>query len=222
MCEGVLSNSILRRARELGKADVQALDLRQWASGKHKITDEPPYGGGPGMVMKVEPYAHALTELKSSFTRTILMSPQGRPFQQSIARHYAQEKDIVLLCGHYEGVDQRVADHLVDDEISIGDYVLTNGVLPALVFVDAIVRLIPGVLGDAQSAIHDSFSEHLLDYPHYTRPEEFQGWKVPAILLSGNHKKIQEWRLAEAQRLTRKRRPDLLEKTVLDAHKLRK
>ncbi|PWU11415.1 MAG: tRNA (guanosine(37)-N1)-methyltransferase TrmD [Verrucomicrobia bacterium] len=214
MCEGVLSHTILGRARELGLADVQALDLRQWAAGKHRITDEPPYGGGPGMVMKVEPYANALAELKGPRTRAILMSAQGRPFKQPIARSYAeQEKDLILLCGHYEGVDQRVADHLVDDEICIGDYILTNGVLPALVFADAVVRLIPGVLGDSQSALSDSFSEQLLDHPHYTRPEEFRGWKVPAVLLSGNHKKIQEWRLESARALTRKRRPDLLERS---------
>ncbi len=210
MCEEVLSHSILGRARERELVDVQALDLRQWASGKHRITDEPPYGGGAGMVMKIEPYANALADLKGPHTRTILMSPQGRPFKQDIAHHYSLEKELILLCGHYEGVDQRVADHLVDDEISIGDYILTNGVLPALVFADAIIRLIPGVLGDADSAVQESFASGILDYPHYTRPEEFRGWKVPAILLSGNHEKIREWRLASARALTQKKRPDLL------------
>ena len=211
MCEGVLSKSILGRARERGLVEVQALDLRQWASGKHRITDEPPYGGGPGMVMKVEPYANALADLGGPHTRTILMSAQGRQFKHKIAQEYSLQKDIILLCGHYEGVDQRVADHLVDDEISMGDYILTNGVLPALVFVDAVARLIPGVLGDSNSAAQDSFSSGILDYPHYTRPEEFRGWKVPPVLLSGNHGEIQRWRAATALEWTRKKRPDLLE-----------
>lgn len=211
MCEGVLSNSILGRARERGLVHVEALDLRQWASGKHRITDDPPYGGGPGMVMKVEPYANALAELKELHTRIVLLSAQGRPLKQEIVRQYVPQKDIILLCGHYEGVDQRVADHLVDDEISIGDYVLTSGVLPALVFADAVVRLIPGVLGDADSAAQDSFSSGILDCPHYTRPEEFRGWKVPAVLLSGNHKEIQQWRFARALALTKEKRPDLLQ-----------
>ena len=162
------------------------------------------------MVMKVEPIYKALEELKESNTRVVLMSPQGRKFDQRVAEDYAKCAHVILICGHYEGVDQRVADHLVDDEISIGDYVLTNGVIPALVFVDAVVRLVPGVLGDAESAAQDSFSTGILDCPHYTRPESFHGWNVPSVLLSGNHAEIEKWRYSEALRITKERRPDLI------------
>jgi tRNA (guanine37-N1)-methyltransferase len=211
ICHGALGESMLKRARERGLAEIDALDLRQWATGKHRTTDDMPYGGGPGMVMKVEPIHAALGALRTPETKVVLMSPQGRVFNQAIAREYAKEKHLILLCGHYEGVDQRVADHLVDDELSIGDYVLTNGALAALIVTDAVVRLIPGVLGDAESAVQDSFTDaRLLDHPHYTRPEEFQGWRVPEILLSGNHAAIAQWRLDRARELTRNRRPDLL------------
>lgn len=206
----MLSQSILGRARKRGSIEIQALDLRQWAVGKHRVTDEAPYGGGPGMVMKIEPYASALADLCSPHTRTVLMSAQGRRFQHTIAYEYSLEKEVILLCGHYEGVDQRVADHLVDDAISIGDYVLTSGILPALVFVDAVARLIPGVLGNTDSTGQESFITGLLDHPSYTRPETFQGWKVPSILLSGNHAEIQKWRAVAALELTKQRRPDLL------------
>jgi tRNA (guanine37-N1)-methyltransferase len=207
----MLSQSILGRARRRGSIEIQALDLRQWAVGKHHVTDEAPYGGGPGMVMKIEPYASALADLCRPYTRTVLMSAQGRRFQHTIAYEYSLEKEVILLCGHYEGVDQRVADHLVDDAISIGDYVLTSGVLPALVFVDAVARLIPGILGNTDSAGQESFIAGLLDYPSYTRPETFQGWKVPSILLSGNHAEIRKWRAVAAWELTKQRRPDLLD-----------
>jgi tRNA (guanine37-N1)-methyltransferase len=211
ICEGALGESMLKRARERGLAELDAVDLRQWATGKHRTTDDMPYGGGPGMVMKVEPIDAALRELRTEGAKVVLMTPQGRVFDQSIAREYATEKHLIFLCGHYEGVDQRVADHLVDDEISIGDYVLTNGALAALVVTDAVVRLLPGVLGDAESAQQDSFGDsRLLDHPHYTRPEEFNGWKVPDVLLSGNHAAIAKWRLERAKELTRERRPDLL------------
>ncbi|QQY09671.1 MAG: tRNA (guanosine(37)-N1)-methyltransferase TrmD [Candidatus Xiphinematobacter sp.] len=209
-CEGILSQGILGRARRCRSIEIQALDLRRWAVGKHRVTDEAPYGGGPGMVMKIEPYASALADLCRPHTRTVLMSAQGRRFQHAIAYEYSLEKEIILLCGHYEGVDQRVADHLVDDAISIGDYVLTSGVLPALVFVDTVVRLIPGVLGNADSAGQESFIAGLLDYPSYTRPEMFQGWRVPPVLLSGDHAEIRKWRAVTALELTRQRRPDLL------------
>ncbi|MGH8046306.1 MAG: tRNA (guanosine(37)-N1)-methyltransferase TrmD [Chthoniobacterales bacterium] len=212
ICEGALSESMLKRARERGLAELEAIDLRQWATGKHRTADDMPYGGGPGMVMKVEPIHAALEALRTPESRVVLMSPQGRVFNQAAAREYATQKHLILLCGHYEGVDQRVADHLVDDEISIGDYVLTNGALAALVVTDAIVRLLPGVLGDAESAQQDSFGDaKLLDHPHYTRPEEYNGWRVPDVLLSGNHAAIAKWRLEKAKELTRERRPDLFE-----------
>lgn len=211
MCEGILSQSILGRAQKRGLVKILVLDLRQWGIGKRNDVDDAPYGGGPGMVMKVAPYASALADLRRPYTRTVLMSAQGRPFQHAIAYEYSLEREIILLCGHYEGVDQRVADHLVDDVVSIGDYVVTNGVLPALVFVDTVSRLIPGVLGNSDSIRQDSFISGLLDHPHYTRPATFQGWKVPSVLLSGNHAKIRHWRTSAAVELTRKKRPDLLD-----------
>jgi len=211
MCRGLLEGSILKRAQDKGLAELEAVDLRQWAVDKHRTTDDTPYGGGPGMVMKVEPIYRALEELRTPETKVILMTPQGRSFQQRIAEEYREVSHIIMICGHYEGVDQRVADHLVDDEISIGDYVLTNGALAALVVTDAIVRLIPGVLGDAGSAVQDSFSTGMLDYPHYTRPEVFNGWGVPDVLMSGNHAVIEKWRRQRALDLTRERRPDLLD-----------
>jgi tRNA (guanine37-N1)-methyltransferase len=210
ICDGVLGESMLKRAQEKGLASLEALDLRDWATGKHRATDDAPYGGGPGMVMKIEPIARALEALRGRETRVLLMTPQGRRFSQRMAEAYSRESHLIIICGHYEGVDQRVADHLVDDEISIGDYVLTNGALAALVFTDAVVRLIPGVLGDAASAAQDSFSRGLLDHPHYTRPEIFNEWTVPEILLSGNHAAIEAWRRKCALELTRSRRPDLL------------
>jgi len=210
ICEGVLRESMLKRAREKGLADIEAVDLRAWAVDKHRSTDDAPYGGGPGMVMKIAPIQRALADLRGEGTRVVLMSPQGRRFSQPLAETYAREKHIIVICGHYEGVDQRVADHLVDEEISIGDYVLTNGALAALVFTDAIVRLIPGVLGDDQSAVQESFSTGLLDHPHYTRPETFNGWPVPEVLLSGNHAAIEKWRAEKAREATMRRRPDLL------------
>ena len=210
ICEGVLGESMLKRAQEKGLATLEAMDLRAWATDKHRTTDDAPYGGGPGMVMKVEPIARALDALRGKTTRVVLMSPQGRKFDQRVAEAYSRKSHVIIVCGHYEGVDQRVADHLVDDEISIGDYVLTNGALAALVFADAVVRLIPGVLGDAGSAAQDSFSTGLLDHPHYTRPEDFDGWKVPEVLLSGNHAAIEAWRRQRALELTSQRRPDLI------------
>ncbi len=211
ICEAVLSASILGRARKAGLVQADAVDLRQWASGKHRITDDAPYGGGPGMVMKIEPIHAALEELKSPASRVVMMSPHGAPFTQKTAERLAREEHVIFICGHYEGVDQRVADHLVDEEISIGDYVLTNGALAALVVTDAILRLLPGVLGHEESAVGESFSTGKLDHPHYTRPEVFRDWRVPGVLLSGDHGAIARWRAEEAERLTRERRPDLLE-----------
>ena len=213
VCRSVFNESILKRACEKNLATLEAVDLRRWTSDRHRTVDDAPYGGGPGMVMKIEPIDQALSEIRSPESKVILMSPQGRPFSDQIARELALETDLIFLCGHYEGIDQRVADNLVDDEISIGDYVLTSGVLPALVITDAVVRLIPGVLGDQQSAEQDSFAEGILDHPHYTRPAEYKDWKVPDVLLSGNHKAIAEWRNETALATTRKRRPDLIKPT---------
>ena len=209
MGEGLLGESMLRIAREKGAADIRLRNLRDWAPGKHRVTDEPPYGGGAGMVLKVEPIAIALEELRQPASRVILLSAQGRRFDQATAKRLAGEKHLIMISGHYEGIDQRVAEHLVDEEISLGDYILTNGTLAALVVTDAVVRLLPGVLGDEQSAADESFSHGLLEYPHYTRPAEFRGWKVPDILLSGNHAAIEAWRREQARVRTRDRRPDL-------------
>lgn len=211
IAEGVLRESILGRAREAGLVKLEAVDLRRWTTDRHRTVDDAPYGGGPGMVMKIGPIAAALAELRRPESSVIFLTPQGKPLKQSMVREYAGTKHMILLCGHYEGVDQRVAEHLVDEEVSIGDYILTNGVLGALVLTDAIVRLVPGVLGDDQSAVTESFETGLLDHPHYTRPEDFNGWKVPPVLLSGNHAAVAEWRHEQALEATRNRRPDLLE-----------
>ncbi len=209
MCREVLGGSILKRAQEKQLAELEAVDIRKWATGKHRTTDEAPYGGGPGMVMKIEPIDRALAELRSPGSRVIFLSPQGRQLTHAVAADLSRESHLILLCGHYEGVDQRVADHLVDDEISIGDYVLTSGILPALVLTDAVVRLIPGVLGDSLSAEQDSFVAGALDHPHYTRPEVYRDWSVPGVLLSGNHGAIEKWRKERAIEATTSKRPDL-------------
>jgi len=210
IAEGVLRESILGRAQDAGLVKLEAVDLRRWTHDRHRTVDDAPYGGGPGMVMKIEPIAAALSELRRPESKVIFLTPQGRKLTQPIVQEYAKAEHLILLCGHYEGVDQRVVDHLIDDEISIGDYILTNGVLGALVLTDAIVRLIPGVLGDDQSAVSESFENSMLDHPHYTRPVEFSGWEVPLILLSGNHGAIATWRAEQALEATKKRRPDLL------------
>lgn len=210
LCGNILKESILGRAQASGLVSLEVVDLRRWTTDKHRTVDAPPYGGGPGMVMKIEPIAAALQELRRPESKVVFMSPQGKRFDQKKARELTTASHLILLCGHYEGVDQRVIDHLIDEEISIGDFVLTNGVLPALVLTDAVVRLIPGVLGDDESAESDSFEQGLLDYPHYTRPEKFQEWSVPSILLSGHHAAIQEWRHHQAEEMTKNKRPDLL------------
>jgi tRNA (guanine37-N1)-methyltransferase len=215
ICEGPLGESILKRAREKGLLDVRVHNLRDWAAGRHAVTDDAPYGGGQGMVMKCEPIFAAVEEIKAGMEgspRVVLFSPSGRRLSHALAAEYAAARGpLILVCGHYEGVDQRVIDHLADDEISIGDYVLTNGALAAAVFVDAVARLIPGVLGDENSAAQDSFAQGVLEGPQYTRPVEFRGWRVPDVLLSGNHGEIAKWRAAQALEKTRKTRPDLLE-----------
>ena len=206
-----LGVSMIGKAQQRGLVDLRVHDLRKWADNKHRTTDDVPYGGSQGMVMKCEPFFAAAEELRTANSRVVLMSPGGRPFTQKIAEDYAKLEHIILLCGHYEGVDQRVIDHLVDDEISIGDYVLTNGAIAAAVVADAVVRLLPGVLGDANSAPDDSFSSGLLEFPQYTRPVEFRGWRVPDILLSGHHAEIAKWRREQALAKTKRVRPDLLE-----------
>lgn len=205
----LLELGVIGRAFKAGIAELHLHNPRDYATDRYRKVDDEPYGGGAGMVLKVEPVAAALDELRGPQSRVVLMSASGARFDQAAARRLAAEKHLILVSGHYEGVDQRVADHLVDEEISLGDYVLTNGTLAALVVADAVVRLLPGVLGDEQSAVDESFSHGLLEYPHYTRPAEFRGWKVPEILLSGNHAAIEAWRREQARERTRQRRPDL-------------
>jgi len=238
-----LGESMIGKAQQRGLVTIQAHNLRDWARDKHRTTDDAPYGGSQGMVMKCEPIFEAVEELRARGsapslvlgsqsqaallkptgnsepstqnlpqTRVILMTPGGRRFDQRIAAQYAQPgAHLIVLCGHYEGIDQRVIDHLVDDEVSVGDYILTNGALAAAVFVDAVVRLLPGVLGDENSAPDDSFASGLIEGPQYTRPAEFRSWRVPDILLSGNHAAIAQWRREQALEKTRRVRPDLLE-----------
>ncbi len=210
ICRAPLSESMMKRAQECGALDLQIHDLRNWTTDKHRTADDAPFGGGPGMVMKAEPIFAAVETLRKEGSKVILMSPAGRRFDQAVARELSQEQHLIILCGHYEGVDQRVIDHLVNLELSIGDYVLTNGAVAAAVVVDATVRLLPGVLGDDQSALNDSFNNNLLEGPQYTRPADFRGWKVPDVLLSGNHAEIDAWRKSEALKKTRQNRPDLL------------
>lgn len=210
ICRAPLSESMMKRAQECGALDLQIHDLREWSTDKHRTVDDAPFGGGPGMVMKPEPIFAAVDRLRTEASRVILMSPSGRQFSQKLARDLARETHLIILCGHYEGVDQRVIDHRVDLELSIGDYVLTNGAIAAAVVVDATVRLLEGVLGDDQSAASDSFTDNLLEGPQYTRPAQFRDWKVPDILLSGNHAEIAAWRKSEARKKTEKNRPDLL------------
>ncbi len=210
MFAGPLDESIVKRARQAGLLDLQIYNLRDYAHDRHRTVDDRPFGGGPGMLLKPEPIFEAVEALARERTQVILLSPAGRPFSQAIATELARLDDILLVCGHYEGFDERVREQLADDELSIGDYVLTNGALPAMVVIDAVTRLLPGALGDDESACQESFSQGLLEYPQYTRPAEFRGLKVPEVLLSGNHAEIAKWRADQARRRTRERRPDLL------------
>jgi tRNA (guanine37-N1)-methyltransferase len=229
----VFEYGIVRRARSAGLVEVRAHDLRRWTNDKHRQVDDRPFGGGDGMVLKPEPLFSAVEELTGARagagaateavggyaygTRVVLLSPQGRTLTQALAEELAQSStQIVLICGRYEGVDERVAEGLATDEISIGDYVLSGGEAAAVVLVDAVVRLIPGALGNETSARHDSFSEGLLDFPHYTRPPEFRGMRVPEVLISGHHAEIARWRRRRALRKTRRNRPDLFERLELD------
>jgi tRNA (guanine37-N1)-methyltransferase len=210
MFAGPLDESIIKRARNAGLLELGIHDLRGWTHDRHRTVDDRPFGGGPGMLLKPEPLFEAVEQLQGEETRVILFSPDGKKFDQGMARELSGQKHLLLITGHYEGVDERVRETLVDDEISIGDYVLTNGALPAMVVIDAVARLLPGVLGDDESSQDESFSHGLLEYPHYTRPAEFRGMKVPDVLLSGNHAEIEKWRREQAQARTKERRPDLL------------
>jgi tRNA (guanine37-N1)-methyltransferase len=215
---------IVRRARAAGLAEIEAHDLRKWTADKHRVVDDRPFGGGDGMVLKPEPLfaaaesltgAKAASELAGTRKRVVLLSPQGRVFDQKLAAEFAACEQVVLVCGRYEGVDERVAGALATDEVSIGDYVLSGGEPAAAVVVDAVVRLMPGALGSETSAVNESFSEGLLDFPHYTRPPEFRGLSVPEVLLGGNHGEIARWRRRAALLKTRRNRPDLLERAAL-------
>lgn len=224
ICRAPLSESMMRRAQDKNIVELQIHNLRDWTTDKHHVIDDAPFGGGQGMVMKPEPIFAAVEELNGKMAnaerstdnvllsggKIVLMSPTGRRFDQEIAKQLSQQSHLIIICGHYEGVDHRVVEHLIDYEISIGDYVLTNGAIAAAVVVDAIVRLLPGALGHEQSAVDDSFAGGLLEAPQYTRPAEFRGWKIPEILLSGNHSEIAKWRRDEAIKRTRENRPDLL------------
>jgi tRNA (guanine37-N1)-methyltransferase len=214
ICRAPLNESIMRRAQESGALELHIHNLRDWTTDKHHVVDDAPFGGGQGMVMKLEPIFGAVEDLKSKIqnpkSKILLMSPAGRRLDQQGAIDFSKEPHLIIICGHYEGVDHRVIEHLVDEEISIGDYVLTNGAIAAVVLADAVVRLLPGVLGDEQSAADDSFSGGLLEGPQYTRPSDFRGWKVPDVLLSGNHGAIAKWRKEQAVKRTKQHRPDLL------------
>lgn len=220
-----LQTSVIKRAQEIDAVRIQLVNFRDYSLDRHHTVDDYPFGGGAGMVLKPEPLFRAMEALNHENAgiadSVILLSPQGRPFTQSIAQELSSMQSIVLLCGHYEGFDERVREHLVTDELSIGDYVLTGGELAALVVMDAIIRLLPNVLGNPDSAGSDSFSNGLLEHPHYTRPRNYHDWEVPEVLLSGNHQAIAKWRQEQSLLRTYKRRPDLLKKTMLphDAQK---
>jgi tRNA (guanine37-N1)-methyltransferase len=206
-----LAGSIVGRARARGIVEITVHDLRDFAPGKHHVADEPPFGGGGGMILKAEPLAAAIDAVRGPEGHVILLGPAGRRFTQALARELARRPHLVLLCGRYEGVDGRVSEHLVDDELSIGDYVISGGELAALVVTEAVTRLLPGALGDEAAPERDSFARGLLEHPHYTRPEIFRGWRVPDVLLSGDHQRIARWRRCMAVWRTWERRPDLLE-----------
>jgi tRNA (guanine37-N1)-methyltransferase len=212
-----LDASILKRAQSAGLIEIDMHNIRDWAKDRHHTTDDTPYGGGGGMVMKPEPVFDAIEDILGSppAIPVILMTPQGRPFSQKIAKEFSEIPHIAIICGHYEGIDERIRQYLVTDEISIGDYVLTGGELPALVVMDAVSRYLPGVLGDPTGAEDDSYASGMLEYPHFTRPLVFRGWKVPDVLLSGNHAEINQWRHNESLKRTYNKRPDLLEKLSL-------
>ena len=210
ICRAPLSESMMKRAQENGIVDLRIHNLRDWTKDKHHVVDDAPFGGGQGMVMKPGPIFAADEALRTKNSFVVLMTPQGKRFTQSLASDLSKREHLIVICGHYEGIDHRVVEQLVDLEISIGDYVLTNGAIAAVVIVDAVVRLLPGALGHEQSAADDSFSGGLLEAPQYTRPAEFRDWKVPEVLLSGNHAEIAKWRKEQALKRTRENRADLL------------
>ena len=216
----ILNTSIIKRAQAKGKVDIFIHNLRDFSQDKHRKVDDRPFGGGPGMVMRPEPIFNAVGYIKKEARgkkqevggkiKVILLSPQGKKLNQKIAKRLAKNSHLVFICGHYEGVDERIRRNLVDEEISIGDYILTGGELPAMVVIDCVIRLIPGVLGEKKSLHFESFEGNLLEYSQYTRPADYKGMRVPAVLLSGNHEKIQQWQKKQAIKITKKRRPDLL------------
>lgn len=216
MFDAVLGESIIKRARERGAVEIDVIDLRSFSRDKHRKVDDKPFGGGPGMVMNAGPFFEAVnyirkkTKGKRLKTRVILMSPKGSAFNQGLAKKLSGYEHIILLCGHYEGIDERVREHLIDEEISIGDFILTGGELPAMVVIDAVARLLPDVLGNEDSHKDESFSKGLLEYPHYTRPADYKGMKVPGLLLSGDHERIRKWRKEKSLKTTKKKRPDLI------------
>ena len=210
MLDGLLGESIIGKARERGHLELRIHNLRDWSTDKHKTADDRPFGGGAGMVLKPEPVFAAIEQLRTPGSRTIYLSPDGTPLSPTVGQRLAGEQHLIFLSGHYEGIDQRIRDHIIDEEISIGDYVLTNGTIAAAVVVDVLARFIPGVLGEENSLTHESFTRNLLDFPQYTRPADFRGWKVPEVLLSGNHALIERWRLEQSLEKTRRLRPDLL------------
>ena len=218
MFAGPLDESIVRRARDGGVLDLRIHDLRNWTHDRHKTVDDRPFGGGPGMVLKPEPLFEAVESLRGEGGKVILTSPSGRVFTQEVARELSRETQVVIVCGSYEGFDERIREHLADDDLSIGDYVLTNGALPAMVIIDSVARLLPGALGDDKSSEDESFSDGLLEYPHYTRPAEFRGWGVPDVLMSGNHAEIERWRRQQAVRRTAARPHEWAMSVAFDDH----
>lgn len=215
MLNGFLEESILKRSVQKGLVVFNTVDLRRFTTDRHQTTDDRVFGGGPGMVMKPEPLFEAVESVMTPGARVILMTPQGRRFEQAEAVELSHERHLIFICGHYEGVDERVRMHLATDEISIGDYVLTNGVLPSAVVIDAVVRLVPGVLGNDEATREESFTDGRLEYPHYTRPRVFRGWEVPEVLVSGDHQEIARWRNEQSDRRTKEKRPDLSEQREL-------
>jgi tRNA (guanine37-N1)-methyltransferase len=217
MFDGVVNSSMLKRAQDKGLVTIRVRNIRDFTTDRHHVADDTPYGGGPGMVIKPEPIAAAIEKCVADNAPTplwrVYLTPDGTPWSQELAEKFSQLPGLLLLCGHYEGVDQRIRDHFIDEEISIGDFVLTGGEIPAMVVMDSVIRLVPGVLGNSESSRNDSFSgDGLLDYPHYTRPADFRGYKIPEILLTGHHKNIERWRRQQSLEKTLKRRPDLLAK----------
>lgn len=210
MFQGPFEESIIKRAQDKKLVEIKIHNLRSWTKDKHKTVDDRPFGGGAGMILMVEPIYKALKDLKQKNSHIVLLTPQGKPFKQKIAQKLSKKDHLILICGHYEGIDERIRKHLINEEISIGDYVLTGGELPAMVITDSIIRLIPKVLKKENAVKEESFSDSKLEYPHYTRPAKFKNWSVPEVLLSGDHQKIKTWREEKSTEKTKNQRPDLL------------